>query len=146
MSLFVLLGVSVGSLFLACLCWTLLRAPRIVITVSRPTTQDGENVQLSATAGRRTSSRKLAAIVERLSLSIQYRQKAWNDYVARETLEIEHGKWQRIKAKLDQESKLSNEERRWWQAHAGDFDERGIIHREKVLTAVGDGDGNQDRP
>ncbi len=98
------------------------------VTVSRPTTTDGETVQLTTLVPKWATARQIGEQVEGLSLAAQARMIRQNEIVIEGQSKYAHEKWKKIKAKLDANGfKLSNEERRWWQAHQRDFNEDGVV-------------------
>lgn len=128
--------------------YRLFAAPQgYTITVSRPTTTDGEQVQLTTTARVGASPKELASILDTCSLAIQRRMAHQNELMMRTNAETAHGIWLRIDKKikaLAAEGRmgigiLSKEERRWWISHATDYDEAGpiVADEKKVAEAAG---------
>jgi hypothetical protein len=118
---------------------------RILITVSRPTTTDGEQVQVTTNIRASAGAPEVAAQIEKASLSIQHRMAHQNQIVAETDAQVAHGKWLRIRSKLDQAEKehrkglgvLTKAERGFWMAHANDFDQDGpIIKPDRVAEAA----------
>lgn len=99
----------------------------IGVTVSRPTTTDGESVQLTALVPRWATAQRIGHQVETLSLAAQARMVKQNEIILESQSRIAHEKWKKIKAKIEADGvKLSTEERRWWHQHGKDFDEAGV--------------------
>lgn len=115
---------------------------RIVITVARPTTSDGESVQISANIRAAAGAPEIAAHIEKASLAIQGRMVKQNELVTETDAKIQHQIWLRIREKLDVAEKegrrgvgiLNKEERKWWLQHQRDYDEHGPIIKEPVAA------------
>ena len=106
---------------------------RIVITVHRPTTSDGESVQITANLRASADAQEVASHIEKASLAIQGRIVKQNEHITKGDLEAGHQIWLRIRAKLDDAEKegrtgmgtLSKPERKWWASHRMDYDKDG---------------------
>jgi len=118
---------------------------RVLITVARPTTADGETVQVSANIRATAGALEIADHIEKASLAIQGRVARQNEIVAETDAKVAHQKWLRIRAKLDEAAKerrtglgvLTKAERAWWNAHAKDFDANGpLVKPERVAEAA----------
>jgi hypothetical protein len=96
------------------------------ITVSRPTTSDGEQVSLTTTARIGAPAMEIAEKIETLSLAAQVRMAKQNELLLKTQSDIAHQKWLAIHRKLEAGAKLSTEERRWWHQHGDQYDEGGI--------------------
>ena len=106
---------------------------RIVLSVSRPTTADGETVQLTANLRGKAGWKEISGTVEKMSLAVQARMAAQNQIISEANAEQGHQIWLRIKKKLDLAEKqgrhgvgiLNKGERAWWLEHKIDYDEDG---------------------
>lgn len=106
---------------------------RIVVTVARPTTTDGETVQLTGNLHATADSKAVSDLIETFSLGIQRRLAFQNELVAKTNADIAHEKWKKIRQKLDDAEAegrrgtgvLGRDERVWWQRHHDDFDANG---------------------
>jgi len=107
--------------------WILGPPPGFTITLARPTTQEGETLQVSTTAPIGSSGEEIGEIVEVMAQGIDYRRNTWNEFVLRQDLESKHVIWKDIKAKMDMGAKLSNEERNWWNKFHLSFNEDGPV-------------------
>ena len=110
---------------------------RILITVARPTTNDGESVQITANLRASADTQEVASHIEKASLAIQGRMMSQNELIAQGDLKAGHQIWLRIRAKLDAAEKegrtgmgiLSKPERKWWSEHRLDYGPEGPILR-----------------
>ena len=109
--------------------WILGPPPGFTITLARPTTQEGETLQVSTTAPIGSTGKQIGQIVEVMAQGIDYRRDTWNDFVIKQELQSKHVIWKRIKEKLDSDVKLSKEENNWFTKFQRDFDEHGPISR-----------------
>lgn len=117
---------------------------RIVITVHRPTTSDGESVQITANLRASADAQEVASHIEKASLAIQGRMVKQNELIAQGDLQAGHQIWLRIRAKLDEAEAegrkglgiLSKPERKWWAEHRKDFNKEG------PLVKSGNGSGH----
>ena len=107
--------------------WILGPPPGFTITLARPTTQEGETLQVSTTAPIGSTGKQIGQIVEVMAEAVDYRRDTWNDFVMRQEIESKHVIWKRIKSKLDSGAKLSKEENNWWTRFGTDFDEHGPV-------------------
>lgn len=98
---------------------------RIIITVARPTTTDGESCQITSNIRASADSPEIAAVLEKASLSIQHRVVHQNEIMLKAQTAAAHGKWLKIKRKIDDNFKLSAAERRWWHEFGENFDASG---------------------
>lgn len=97
------------------------------ITVTRPTTQDGEQVSISTLVPKWWSANKIGETIQAMSLATQLRMEHNNELILRAQADIGMQKWVRLKRKIDADAALSKEERKWWQAHSRDFTEDGPV-------------------
>lgn len=117
---------------------------RILITVSRPTSNDGETVQITSNVRSAATSEEIGSYIEKASLAIQGRMIKQNEIVLDTHLKEQHNIWKRIREKLDVAEKdgrrgmgiLSLEERKWWQKRHNDFDLNGPIEIAKEPGAA----------
>ena len=115
---------------------------RIVITVARPTTSDGESVQITANIRASAGALEIADHIEKSSLAIQGRMVKQNEIVTKQSAEISHKIWLRIREKLDAAEKehrtglgvLSKEERKFWMEHKDDYNHDGPIIKEPIAA------------
>jgi hypothetical protein len=118
---------------------------RMILTVARPTTADGETVQITANLKASLPAGHIADQIEAMSLAIQHRVAKQNEIVAETDAQVAHGKWLRITEKLERAEAdgrrgmgvLTKAERAWWLAHRLDFDKDGpIVKPERVEQAA----------
>ncbi len=95
------------------------------ITVTRPTTSDGEQVSLTTTARIGASAQEIAEKLETLSLAAQARMVHQNEIRLQAENAIAHGKWSKIHRKLEAGANLSGAENSWWHEFGALFDEAG---------------------
>jgi hypothetical protein len=119
-------GVALGIVLGWFCTWLLLRRSGVQVTLTRPTTADGEAVQLTTFLPKSAvASLRLGDVIEQLSKGVQARVVRQNELVAETGARIAWEKWKKIQAKLDQGFKLSRDENRWWQSHGTRFDAQG---------------------
>lgn len=100
---------------------------RMIVTVARPTTVDGESCQVTGNLRASAPGMEVAAFIEKASQAIQCRVANRNEEVLATNAKVAHKVWLKVKDKLDQGFKLSKEENKWWQAHGRDFDANGPL-------------------
>lgn len=121
--------------------WIFRRQPGITLSLARPTTSDGETVQLTTTMPVGATSMEIAGRLETLSIAVQARMIRQNEILLRGNLEVGHLRWKRLAKKLQDGGKFDIPERRWWQTHHADFTEEGPTAKltdEKARAAAQD--------
>jgi hypothetical protein len=117
---------------------------RILITVARPTSNDGETVQITSNVRSAASSVEIASYIEKSSLAIQGRMTKQNEILLDTHAKEQHNIWLRIREKLDLAEKenrkglgvLSKEERNWWIRKKNDFTREGPVELAKEPVAA----------
>ena len=99
---------------------------RIIVTVARPTTTDGEQVQLTANLATSLGAKGVTDQIEKMSLAIQGRMMNQNEMVLQTQVKNAHATWIRVKQKIDAGGKLSHAEANFWSKVGEMFDAKGI--------------------
>jgi hypothetical protein len=117
---------------------------RILITVARPTSTDGETVQITSNVRSAATSAEIASFIEKSSLAIQGRMVKQNEIVLDTHVKEQHNIWLRIREKLDAAEVegrkglgiLSKEERNWWIKRQRDFTREGPVELVRAPEAA----------